>query len=74
MSFWTALGITPRKLRHTFATHPIRNGVDIRTVQEPLGHADMQTTARYLHSGTTTKRAAVGKLEGVWRATQCVAP
>jgi len=55
-------GMTPHKLRHTSATHLIRSGVDVRTVQELLGHADIQTTARYLHSDTRTKQAAVAKL------------
>ena len=54
--------ITPHRLRHTFATHLVRNGVDARIVQELLDHADLQTTARYLHSDTRTKQAAVGKL------------
>ena len=37
----------------------------MRTVQELLGHADLQTTVRYLHSDTRTKQAAVGKLAGL---------
>jgi len=63
-------GITPHKLRHTFATHLIRNSVDIRTVQELLGHSELETAAKYLHSDTKTKQAAVGKLNGLLGAGQ----
>jgi site-specific recombinase XerD len=58
-------GITPHKLRRTFATQLIHKGVDVRTVQELLGHADLATTARYLHSDVRTKLAAVGRLTGL---------
>lgn len=60
-------GITPHKLRRTFPARLIRSGADIRTVQELLGHADIGTTARHLHSDVRTKLAAVGKLEGMLR-------
>lgn len=67
---WGKRGVSTHTLRHSYATHLLESGVNLRQIQKYMGHSSLQTTTLYLHLTTVGEEIAVGKIHALMAGRQ----
>ncbi len=67
---WGKRGISTHTLRHSYATHLLESGVNLRQIQKYMGHSSLQTTTLYLHLTTVGEEIAVAKIQALMAGRQ----